>query len=277
MPFLAEDLWQTLVRDVCPGRPDSVHLAGWPVVRPALVDDALVAGVADAQTVIRLGRSARAQSGPPASKLRQPLAEAVVAAPADRRAGLEANAALIASELNVRRVRVVEDRGEVVDIRIVPNFRAVGPRLGAAVPTVKAALERGDYSVCDGMVAVAGHTLEPGDYEERVTSRDGLAASHEGVFAVGVDPRITPELRDEGAARDLVHRLQELRKERGFDVSDRIRVRWTGNDAAARVLAAHSATIAAEVLAVEIERADDVDGSPVTLADVVVALDVDTV
>ncbi len=109
----------------------------------AIADPALVAAIAATQTAIRLGRTARAKAGPPVSKFRQPLAEAVVAAPASLRGALEDHAAEIAAELNVKRVRVVEDAAEIVTIELVPNFRAVGKRLGKAVPEVQRLLRRG--------------------------------------------------------------------------------------------------------------------------------------
>jgi isoleucyl-tRNA synthetase len=253
MPFLADELWQTLVRDQCPDAPASVHLSGWPAANAALADPDLVAAIAATQTAIRLGRAARAKAGPPVSKLRQPLAEAVVAAPASLRTALEDHAAEIAAELNVKSVRVVEDAAEIVAIEIVPNFRAVGKRLGRDVPTVQRLLREGAYERDGERLLVGGHELGSGDYEERVSPREGLTVEHEGSVAVGVDTALDDALVDEGIARDLVHHLQALRRDAGLAVTDRIRVSYAANDRGRRVLEAHGAFIAGEVLAVALE------------------------
>jgi len=266
MPFLADELWQTLVRDQCPDAPASVHLAGFPVAVDALADPALVAAIAATQTAIRLGRTARAKAGPPVSKFRQPLAEAVVAAPASLRRALEDHAAEIAAELNVKRVRVVEDAAEIVTIELVPNFRAVGKRLGKAVPEVQRLLREGAYERDGDRILVGGHELGEGDYEERVSPREGLTVEHEGAIAVGVDTVLDDALVDEGIARDLVHHLQALRRDGGLAVTDRIRVTYVANERGRRVLDAHGSFIAGEVLAVALE-AGDADGGVSMAAD----------
>ncbi len=253
MPFLADELWQTLVRDHCPDAPPSVHLSGFPVAVAAISDPELVRAIEATQTAIRLGRTARAKAGPPASKLRQPLREAVVAAPAALRRALEDHAAEIAAELNVKGVRVVEDAAEIVTIELVPNFRVVGKRLGKAVPEVQRLLREGTYERDGDRITVGGHVLEAGDYEERVSSREGLTVEHEGTIAVGIDMVLDDALVDEGIARDLVHHLQALRRDGGLAVTDRIRVSFTANDRGRRVLDAHGPFIAGEVLAVAIE------------------------
>jgi isoleucyl-tRNA synthetase len=254
MPFLAEELWQTLVRDQCGDAPPSVHLAGYPVAVEAIADPELVLAIEATQTAIRLGRTARAKAGPPVSKLRQPLAGAVIAAPLALRRALADHAAEIAAELNVKQVRVVADAAEIVTVELVPNFRAVGKRLGKAVPDVQRLLREGAYERDGDRILVGGHELGEGDYEERVTPREGLTVEHEGAMAVGVDTVIDDALVDEGIARDLVHHLQALRRDGGLAVTDRIRVSYAANDRGRRVLDEHGAFIAGEVLAVAIEQ-----------------------
>jgi isoleucyl-tRNA synthetase len=260
MPFLAEEIWQTIVRDACADAPASVHLSGFPEADAALVDADLVDAMAATHHVIGLGRTARAQAGPPVSKLRQPLAAALVAAPAAQRAGLRAHAAEIAAELNVKEVRVVDDASTLVTVELVPNFRALGPRLGKAVPVVKKLLAEGAYEIVDGVVRVGEWELAAGEYEERVSPRPGLAVAHEGALAVGVETALSDGLVDEGIARDLVHQLQAMRKDAGFEITDRIRVLWAGNDRASRVVAAHGDYVARETLALALERDEAPDG-----------------
>jgi isoleucyl-tRNA synthetase len=252
MPFLAEELWQTLVRDQLPDAPVSVHLSGYPEANAALADADLVAAIGSTQTAIRLGRAARSKAGPPVSKLRQPLREAVVAAPESLKRGLEEHAAEIAAELNVKSVRVVEDASEIVHVDLTPNFRAVGKRLGRAVPEVQRLLREGAYTRDGDEVRVGEWVLGPDEYEERVTPREGLTVEHEGAIAVGVETALDDELVDEGIARDLVHLLQSLRRDAGLAITDRVRVRYQANDRGERVVDRHRDWIAGEVLAVEL-------------------------
>ncbi len=127
----------------------------------------------------------------------------------------------------------------------------LGPRIGARVQELKAALAAGSFEPdADGRVQVGDLTLEPGDYELRVRPREGFEAVDDGRFVVAIDTRITEELAREGLARDVVRHLQNVRKELGFEVSDRIVVQYATEDAElARTLAEHGETIAREVLA----------------------------
>jgi isoleucyl-tRNA synthetase len=270
MPFLAEELWQTLVREVCPDAPESVHLAGFPEVSPALEDADLVAALADVQAVVRLGRAARSQSG---AKLRQPLAEAVVvAAEPERRARIEAHAAEVAAELNVKRVEVLERADQLVTVRVIPNFRALGPRLGRALPEVKRLLDRGEYRVENGSVHVGEWTLGAGEFERRTEAREGFENAEEGPFVVAVDTRLTPELADEGIARDLIRVVQNGRIEAGFEITDRIRITYHANERGRRVLERFGEHLAAETLAVDLSPGDVGDGLAFRADDAEVAL-----
>ena len=173
----------------------------------------------------------------------------------------------------MKHVRVVEDAAEIVTVELVPNFRAVGKRLGKAVPEVQRLLREGAYERDGDRIAVGGHVLEAGDYEERVSPREGLTVEHEGAIAVGVDTALDDALVDEGIARDLVHHLQALRRDAGLAVTDRIRVSYAANERGRRVLDAHGAFIAGEVLAVALEPGDadggvsvSAEGAEVTLS-----------
>jgi isoleucyl-tRNA synthetase len=275
MPFLAEELWQTLVRDQLPDAPVSVHLAPFPAPVAALADPDLVVAIASTQTAIRLGRAARSKAGPPVSKLRQPLREAVIAAPDSLRRGLEEHAAEIAAELNVKTVRVVADAAEIVHVELQPNFRAVGKRLGKAVPEVQRLLREGAFTRDGDVVKVGEWILSAEEYEERVTPKAGLTVEHEGAIAVGVDTTLDEELVDEGIARDLVHLVQSLRRDAGLAITDRIDVTYAANERGRRVVAQHGAWIAAEVLALAIEEGA-ADGGSLSLdgAEISVAIEV---
>ena len=229
--------------------PDSVHLAGFPEADPALLDEPLLAAMADARSVVELGHQARAEAG---QRLRQPFASAVIAC-ADPSVvpGLQSLSGEIARELNVKRLEFASDAASLVERQVLPNFRVLGPRIGARVQELKAALAADTFEPdADGRVQVGDLTLEPGDYELRVRPREGFEAVDDGRFVVAIDTRITDELAREGLARDVVRFLQNVRKELGLEVSDRIVVRFaTEEPELAQTLAEHGETIAREVLA----------------------------
>jgi isoleucyl-tRNA synthetase len=144
----------------------------------------------------------------------------------------------IADELNVHALEDVETLGDLVTWTVVPNFRALGPRLGPKVNDVKAALAVADGSAlqraleADGQVEVAGVVLGPDDVQVRAESSGDFALAQDGPWAVALDLELDEELRVEGMARELVRVVNDLRKERGFAIADRIRVslagRWPG-------------------------------------------------
>jgi isoleucyl-tRNA synthetase len=262
MPFLAEELWEGLIVDpLGDAAPDSVHLAGFPEVDAELLDEELLAAMADARAVVELGHQARAEAK---QRLRQPFASAVIAcADPAAKPGLESLSDEIARELNVKRLEFATDAASLVERQVIPNFRVLGPRIGARVQELKAALAAGRFEPdADGRVQVGDLTLEPGDYELRVRPREGFEAVDDGRFVVAIDTRITEELAREGLARDVVRHLQNVRKELGFEVSDRIVVRFSTDDGElARTLAEHGETIAREVLAEEFSNGAG-SGSP---------------
>ncbi len=229
-PFTADRLW----RDLTGAADDaSVHLADWPAPG-GRVDADLEAQMALARSLSSLGRAARSEAG---VKVRQPLARALVHLPPGAPRLLHQ---VVADELNVDRVVVTGELAEVLDFELVPNFKALGPRLGQSVqhlrgaladldgPSAAAALEAGGtvtVALPDGPVE-----LGPGDLELRVQGRPGYAASRQGAEVVALDLAVDDDLRRRGLARELVRQVQDLRKARGLEVSDRIRLWLTGAD-----------------------------------------------
>ncbi len=250
MPFLAEHLWQTLVASPCADAPASVHLAGWPAVQAQFVDDDLLAEIAATRRVARVGRRARTEAG---LKLRQPLRKVYV-----RGAPLAlSHASEIAEELRVKEVAF--DEGPVARAEILPNLRVLGPRLGKKLPAVRAALKAGDYTTLDGGdLLVAGEQLGPGDViRGEAMDLDGWAIAEDDGISVAFDVELDDELRLEGRVHDLVHELNVMRKDQGFDLTDRIAVTLPERDAD---LMDHGDWIRAEVLALEIGVDSDIDG-----------------
>jgi isoleucyl-tRNA synthetase len=240
MPFLAEHLWQRLVRHVCPGAPDSVFLAGWP--EPAGDDPELVAEMAEVRRVVALGHQARQSAS---LKVRQPLATLVVEG-APRAA---AHAEELTDELRVK--EVVFGPVEASQLVVKPNLPVLGPKLGKELGRVRAALQAGAFEeLGGGHFRVLGHELGPEEVLVERTGKPGWAVASEEGITVALDTTITPELEREGRVYDLIRAVNNLRKQRGLELTDRIHLTISGDDAD---LLEHAEWIKAETLAVSIE------------------------
>ena len=270
-PFTAEELWQGLVVAVDPEAPDSVHLIDWPVPDRAAADPRLSAAMAEVRRLVGLGRQARTEAR---IKVRQPLARALISVPDPVRAGVAGLLDLVAAELNVKEVGFAEGEAGLVAYRLAPNFRVLGPRFGRDAPAVAAALrqvpaepaaelaprlragERVRLEV-DGLGPVELGPEEAGVVEEPVT---GWRVVRDGATAVALDLEVTPELRLEGLARDLVRAVQDLRKSAGLDVADRIELAVKADGRAAAAVAAHHDYLLGETLATSLHAAPQGDG-----------------
>ena len=263
VPFVTDYVWGVLRRA---GAPESVHLASWPVAEESLVDPALSEQMALARRLVELGRSARSGAS---VRTRQPLGRALIGAAGFERLPLELRS-LIAAELNVASLSVLS--GELVDYVVKPNFRALGRRFGRETPPVAAAIAAAPAAdvaaavLAGGTVSVplpsgAVVAVGPDDVIVTQTPRAGWAVATDAGETVAIDTTITPELRREGLAREVIRLIQETRKSDGLDVTDRIVLRWSvggargargarGADLAA-ALTEHAGLIAGEVLAVE--------------------------
>jgi len=238
MPFLADHLWGNLVR----GRESSIFLAGWPEV--AEPDAGLLAEIAEVRRVVELGRQARSTSN---LKLRQPLRQLIVAGAPVASAHLDE----IADELRVK--EVVFGDVEASELRVKPNLRVLGPKLGPALPEVRTALAEGRFEELDGgRFQVDGHVLEPDEVLVERIGRAGWAVATDGVVTVALDTRLDDELRLEARCNDLIRDVQLLRKESGLEITDRIRL-WIPDEELLR-FADH---IAEETLAASVELGPD--------------------
>jgi isoleucyl-tRNA synthetase len=241
MPFLAEHLWQNLVTSACAtDSPDSVFLAEWP--QPATIDTELLDEVADMRSVVELGRRARKQAG---IRNRQPLARMIV----DGAPRAERHSGEIAEELNIKDVTFAAI--EATELRVKPNLPVLGPRLGKEMGAVRAALANGEFEPLDGGgFRVAGHELSADEVLVETAQAEGWAiASNEGV-SVALDTSSNDELTREGRVNDLIHAVNNLRKETGLEIVDRIRLWLAASDAD---LMPYAERIGAETLAVSVE------------------------
>jgi len=285
VPFTAEAVYRNLVAGVDPEAPASVHLTWWPQLSEPDPEQArLLDDMALVMRLAALGRSARATSN---VKLRQPLGKATVALRTDDEArALERLAGHLAAELNVKAIEVVRDEGTLVSHTVRPLLPKLGPRLGPRLPAVRRALAAADpaeVAAClregrpvpltvDGEVV----TLAPDEVEVVATARAGLATAEDGAYVVGIETEITDALRAEGLARDLVRRLQQLRKDSGLDITDRIAVTLGAPAELAAAVDAWRDLVCGETLAVALEHdaahtgmaftaADEIGGHPVTM------------
>jgi len=252
-PFVTDYVWGVLL----PG--SSVHLASWPRADSSVIDRELSAQMALARRLVELGRSARASAS---ARIRQPLGQALVGA-----AGFSSLPAelltLVADELNVASVASLDPAAELVDYSVKPSYRSLGQRFGTATPEVAAAISASDpasvaAAVLSGgtfTVSLSGSPVLLGADDVIVTQtpREGWAVASDGGETVALDTTITPALRLEGLAREVIRLVQDARKDSGFDVGDRIWLRWSApkGSALADALAAHGHLIADEVLAVD--------------------------
>jgi isoleucyl-tRNA synthetase len=271
VPFTAERLWQDLVVPVDPDAPDSVHLAGWPAVDAAAADPALSAAMAEVRRLVGLGRQARTEAR---LKVRQPLARALITVPDRLREGVAGLLDLVAAELNVKQVGFAEGGAGLVGFRLTPNFRKLGPRFGRDAQAVAAALRQAPAELAAALAARlrAGERVElevpglgvlqlgpeeVGVVEEPVT---GWRVVREGATSVALDLEVSPELRREGLARDLVRAVQDLRKAAGLAVEDRIELAVKAEGEVAAAVDAHRDYLLGETLATALHRAPQGDG-----------------
>ncbi|WP_245940873.1 isoleucine--tRNA ligase [Thermasporomyces composti] len=274
MPFVTEYVWARLVRPVAPDAPESVHLAHWPAVDEAAIDDRLAAQVALARRVVELGRAARAEAK---VRTRQPLRQALVGASGWTDLPEELRRE-VAEELNVLTVHGLSETGDsLVEYAVKPNFRALGKRFGKDTPRIAAAVTAADAaSLVEQLRQTGQATLDVDgtavvlEASEVITSerpREGWAVANAHGETVALDLTVTEELRRAGIAREVIRLVQESRKKAGLEVSDRITLWWSASDPeTAAALREHEGFIADEVLAVQVhekppaETADIVTG-----------------
>jgi isoleucyl-tRNA synthetase len=281
VPHLADALWQNLVVSVDDAAVDSVHLADLPSPLDR-ADPAAERQMALARRIVGLGRTARAASG---LKVRQPLGAVRVKLPARAGAALSDDP-LIASaltteildELNAKRLELISDESAMVERALYPLLPVIGPRHGRSVAAVMAGARAGDWRLLDdGRAEVGGVALEADEFEINARARPGHEVATDGELLVALDTQLDEALAAEGAAREVAHRLQNLRKAAGYRISDRIVASIDGDERLVAQLTPHRDWLADEILATEltlgsqIESADrseeaELDGSTIRLA-----------
>ncbi len=269
IPFLTEVLYQNLVRSVDEGAPESVHHCLLPTAEPlSETEQVLVDAMEAVRHAATLGHSVRSSAN---MKVRQPLARALIATDPRRQEILQQLLDLLADELNVKEINFVAEEGELVNYRLLPVNRVLGPKFGPQFPQVRQALTRLQAA---GAVARlnAGETLEltledgtevilaPEEVLVQTEPREGLGLAGEGGLVVALDTELTPELEREGLAREFIRRVQELRKQADYELTDHIVVEYDAGGALAEAVWAFKEEIAAEVLADEVRAVEEPQG-----------------
>ncbi|MBI1854033.1 MAG: isoleucine--tRNA ligase, partial [Planctomycetes bacterium] len=248
LPFTAEHLYQLLVKPVDAKAPESVHHCAFPEVDANWLDERLLADMDVVLRVVRLGRAAREQKD---LKVRQPLARTMIKVEtAEERAAVESFRLEILDELNVKAAEFEQNARYFTDIKIKPNLKTLGPKHGKLLKEIYAALEfvnpfafveklRKGETVELLVESGAKIPLTSADVIIEETPRAHLACATEGSTVVGLDVVLTPELMEEGWIRDLVRYVQEMRKTAGYQVADRIQIRYQALGPMRSALAKH--------------------------------------
>ena len=272
-PFVSETLYQNLVVNAADDAPESVHLADWPEVDGALVDERLSKHMAAARRVVNLGRAARNAA---AIKTRQPLREVVVVPEAaegspEFREGVESLKEIVLDELNVKELRFGEAES-ILAYDLKPNLSVVGPKYGRLVPELRRALadappEAGEQAARgeEILVSADGQEIWLGSEELLVEpkERPGYALVREGELAVALRTELDQKLLDEGLVRELIHKVQNLRRAKGFEIEETILVALKGSARVTELLEGQwGGYFKSEVLARELwfgDRADSIE------------------
>lgn len=279
-PFLTEEVYRNLA-SLLPDSPESVHLCDYPTSEPTLISSELEGGMALIQRAVELGRSLRTRLS---LRVRQPLASLTVVTKDDRAAAwLRDYGEQIREELNVKDILFSGDESSVVDLKVKPLFPVLGPRFGSQMRDLSAALQK--FSAADiaafeeaGEIELFGQTVLISEVAISRTPKPQLEVETGLGVTVFFDTTLTPELIAEGRARELVSRIQKMRKDADLAVSDRIEVGISTDAELEQQLKGHIAYIAGEVLARDIffvssenvgyirDEVTDIDGHGVRLA-----------
>lgn len=260
IPFQSEEIYQNIVRGPQADAPESVHLTDLPAADEAAIDEALSREMAAVRNIVSLGLRVRTDNK---IRVRQPLGSAeVILTDADLAKRLAVYRGLIEEELNVHEVEFTSGGSEHVRYLVKPNFRALGPRLGKKMKLAKKAFAEADAAQLRAQLLSEGRAqiviggdavaLEPSDVDVAVEAAEHFAAAGDSSTVVVLNTELTPELLDEGLLRELLRRVQDLRKDLDVEYTERITLDITGSDRVQRVLEANRGHFTGEVLCTDL-------------------------
>ena len=282
MPFISDAIYRNLTigEEIST---ESVHLADWPEYDLKLIDDELNREMRLVQKLVSLGHSARQSAQ---LKVRQPLAEVVFWSGGYTQGEIiQRYSRLISDELNVKQVRWLDSANEAVVYTLHPLPKQLGQKYGSRFPAIRKAIQKLDTAVAadkllDGksiVVDVGSDAIEilSGEVEVRVESKEGFATAEDGGLVVGLVTDLSPDLVLEGLAREVVRRVQDLRKSSGFDISDRIRITYSATSLLSNAIEQHRDYIMGETLALSLGTDKDVEGEVETIGNETLTLRLD--
>ena len=256
VPFITDEIYQNLVYGLDNSAPESVHLCYWPEVNDKEVDLKLEKEMDLAYKIVKLGRSARNSEN---IKNRQPLSKMLISV--DTLPEYYGN--IVKDELNVKEVVLGADMSEYVNFEIKPNLPVLGKEYGRLIPKIKEELSKmNQMDLANKVKAGKVETIFVDDTEIALDSnnllitmqgKEGYAFAGEGEVGVVLDTTITPELKEEGYLREILSKVQNMRKDKGFEVLDKINLYVSGNDMLEEVVKKYADEIKRETLALNIE------------------------
>ena len=277
IPFMTEEIYQNLVRSIDAAAPESIHLCDYPVVNEAWIDKELESNMDELLKIVVMGRACRNTAN---IKNRQPIGQMYVKAEKDLPAFYMD---IIADELNVKKVTFTGDVADFTTYTFKPQLRTVGPKYGKFLKGIQQALADLDGNAAmaglkaDGVLRLpevdASIELSEEDLLITMTQKEGYVTENDADMTVVLDTNLTEELLEEGFVRELISKIQTMRKEADFEVMDQIKVFYQGAEKVGHIFAENCDTIKKEVLATEITAGDqgeynkewNINGEKVTL------------
>ena len=264
VPFITENIYQNLVVGLDENAPESIHLCRWPEVDEKAIDKDLEKEMDLAYTIVKLGRSARNGAN---IKNRQPLSNMLVST--DSLPGYYGD--IITDELNIKEVEFGADLSTHVNFEIKPNLPVLGKKYGKLIPVIRKEIAARNQmelaqTIQNGEVVVInvdGNEIELNNENLLVTMQglEGYAFAGEGSIGVVLDTNITDELREEGHVREMISKIQNMRKDKGFEVADKIKLYVADNDMLLTVIKKYAEVIKKETLTQEIVYNTEADYS----------------
>jgi len=266
VPFITEQIYQNLVVRLDTTAVESIHLCDFPVVDENLINPELESQMANTIEIVTQGRAARNAGN---VKTRQPLSEMMVALSNADKTPDDSLLEVIREELNVKSISFIADAAEYIGYNFKPQLRTLGPRYGKLVPKIAASLNENPDQTMQALQAgqwktiIDGQTIELSmeDVLMETVQKEGFATAADKGITVVLSTTLTPELIEEGNMRELVSKWQNMRREAGFDVTDRITAGYSDNAVLSAVIARNHATISAELLADDLQIATPPEGA----------------
>ena len=256
VPFIAEDIYRNLVCSIDANAPESVHYCDFPTVQESCIDPELEADMEAVLKIVVMGRACRNAAN---IKNRQPIGSMFVKAPADLQ---DYFVKIIEEELNVKKVSFTDDVSGYTDYTFKPQLRTVGPKYGKYLKQIQQALAQLNGNAAMSTLRETGVLKLEGIHESialteedlliTTTQMEGYMTETDQAVTVVLDTNLTPELLEEGFVREIISKLQTMRKEAGFEVMDKIAVSYTAAEKASDIFTRNQDTIRSEVLAVSL-------------------------